>query len=59
MAKQCVVCNLPYPKQCDMCSGSPSLMDYMYHEKTEPEAMCVPVECKKIDIGSGEDVCLA
>lgn len=59
MAKHCVVCNLPEGQTCEMCSGSESLMSYMYQEllpEPEPEARCVEA---KVNIGSGEDVCLA
>lgn len=61
MAKHCVVCDLKYPKQCEMCEGSNMLLDYMYQPKIV-EAKCRPVEPEpdtRINISSGEDVCLA
>jgi hypothetical protein len=61
MVKKCVVCDLAYPTQCEMCKGSQSLLDVMFVDMAPiHEAKCVeqPVD-KRINIGSGEDVCLA
>ena len=62
MAKRCVVCDLPEGQTCEMCEGNHMLMSHMYQEMLPDPADLEPA-CRLVDtrinIGSGEDVCLA
>lgn len=62
MPKHCVVCNLPEAQMCEMCAGEPSLTKYLMLNVEIPEPAVAIAEVQpdtRINIGSGEDVCLA
>lgn len=52
----CPVCDLPAGQACELCAESTSMF---IRWLAKPEPACAPQQQEKINIASGEDVCLA